>query len=240
MDKNQLLSFIEKYNLGKEIEAVKWKSVNKSLSTRFVGGDKNVLGELTLHNFDFEDAEIGIMETSNLVKLLSVLEDEVEMNILEKNGKNVSLKIEDNRTSLNYVLANLAIIPKVPGIKQLPEWDVEITLDSENMDRIVKAQNALDTNETFTILTDTLSGECNLVLGYSTINSNRVNFDVESNFDTEIDPISFKAGYLSEILKANNEADEAVLKISEEGLCYIGFAVGDFLVDYYLVSVKIQ
>ena len=48
MNKSALLRFIDKYTLGGEIKSVKWKSNGTSLSTRFISGDKSLVGNAIL------------------------------------------------------------------------------------------------------------------------------------------------------------------------------------------------
>ena len=46
MNKSQLSNFITKYTLGGEIKSTKWTSDGNSLSTRFISGDKSVVGSV--------------------------------------------------------------------------------------------------------------------------------------------------------------------------------------------------
>ena len=80
MTKETLKTFINKYYLGGTVESVKWvaNTSNKQLITNAITEDKNVLLKVTLNNFsDLEDGELGINDTSKLVKLLGVLKDEI-------------------------------------------------------------------------------------------------------------------------------------------------------------------
>ena len=45
MQKSKLDRFIQKYNLGGNVNSVKWKSNSDSLSTRFITPDKSLLGQ---------------------------------------------------------------------------------------------------------------------------------------------------------------------------------------------------
>ena len=63
MQKSKLDRFIQKYNLGGNVNSVKWKSNGDSLSTSFVTPDKSLLGNVKVSNFNFEDAELGVYQT---------------------------------------------------------------------------------------------------------------------------------------------------------------------------------
>ena len=82
-------------------------------------------------------------------------------------------------------------------------------------------------------------GSGQIILGYSNINTNRINIDVECTCTTDkVDPISFSATYLKEILVANKEATDATLKISSQGLAHISFSIDNYESNYYLVEIQ--
>jgi hypothetical protein len=60
MNKTRITRFISKYNLAGLVESVTWTTDGQKLSTKFIADDKTVLGEITLDNFNFENAELGI------------------------------------------------------------------------------------------------------------------------------------------------------------------------------------
>jgi hypothetical protein len=80
-------------------------------------------------------------------------------------------------------------------------------------------------------------GKCQIILGHSNINTNRISIDVDCECEGSINPISFSATYLKEILVANKEAKDAILEISSQGLSHIHFEVDAYTSDYYLVEI---
>ena len=50
MQKSKLDKFIQKYNLGGNVNSVKWKSSGDTLTTTFVTPDKSLLGSVKLTN----------------------------------------------------------------------------------------------------------------------------------------------------------------------------------------------
>ena len=76
MNKHKLTRFINKYYLNGTVNSVvlKTNADRKQLSTRFISGDKTLLGEMSMDNWDFETSEIGIYSTDQLIKLLGVWE----------------------------------------------------------------------------------------------------------------------------------------------------------------------
>ena len=122
MEKQSLNRFVSKYNLAGLVESVKWESKDGSLTTSFISDDKSVLGSVTMKDFDSTDATFGVYDTTKLTKMLSVLGDDIEFSINDIDGKSVSLKFKDGSTSVNYMLADLSLIPNVPDLKQLPDF----------------------------------------------------------------------------------------------------------------------
>ena len=76
------------------------------------------------------------------------------------------------------------------------------------------------------------------MLGYQKINSNRISINVNCKCDGDIEPISFSAKYLKEILNANKGAKSSSLKVSNQGLAYATFEKDGFTSNYYLVEIK--
>jgi hypothetical protein len=180
---------------------------------------------------------LGVYTTSTLNKLLSVVGDDVELEVQEQNGNAVNLFIKSDGTKAQFQLADLAVIPTVPDLKSLPDFDVKIEFDGKFIDKFIKGKNALSDVDTFTVLTE--NGELKIVLGYSNVNSNRIAFSVEKDYVHGVKPISFSAKYLKEIFSANKEANAVTLNISTSGLAHVEFKIDDFTAKYYLVEVQL-
>ena len=130
MQKSKLDKFIQKYNLGGNVNSVKWKSNGDSLSTSFVTPDKSLLGNVKVDNFQFEDAELGVYQTDQLKSLINVLGDDVSLNLLKVDNKAVSLNVKNGSVSIDYVLSDLSVIADPPALKRLPEFGTKIKVDS--------------------------------------------------------------------------------------------------------------
>jgi hypothetical protein len=236
MEKSNINRFVQKYNLAGLVESVKWETKDNTLTTSFISDDKSVLGSVSLSDFEFQDSELGIYDTSKLTKMLGVLDSDIEFAISDVEGKPVSLKFKDGSTSVNYMLADLSVIPNVPDLKQLPPFNVQIKLDDTFISRFIRAKGALPDENNFTFTCKNNNGQ--IVLGHSNINTNRISIDVECECDGDVDPISFSATYLKEILVANKEAKGATLNISSQGLSHIQFEVDGYEANYYLVETQ--
>lgn len=235
MEKQKLNRFVSKYNLAGLVESVKWESKDGSLNTSFISDDKSVLGNVSMKEFDGSDATFGVYDTTKLTKMLSILDNDVDFSIQDIDGKAVSLKFKDGSTSVNYMLADLSVIPNVPDLKQLPPFNVEIKLDANFISKFIRAKSALADENNFTFVCK--DGKGQIVLGHSNINTNRISIDVDCTCEGEVKPISFSATYLKEILVANKEANDATLKISSQGLSHIHFEIDKYESNYYLVEI---
>ena len=231
MEKVKFDGFINRYNLGGEVESVMVKSEGTNLSVRMISDDKTLLGDVSVSGADFPNGEFGIYTTSQLKGLLSVLDNTIEVE--EVTG---ALKFSDKGTKMQYMLAAPSVIPAVPDLKALPPFNVEITLDNEFINKFIKSKGALSDADTFTFTCKDNKGE--IILGYSSINSNRISIAVDCKCDGDVDPIAFSAKYLKAILLANKGSNTSSLKISSQGLAHLNFVDGDYTSDYYLVEIK--
>ena len=238
MKKDKVLQFISRYNLNGNVESVKWNTNGDNVcETTFITDDKSVLGKVSAKEFELGEGEIGVYDTAKLKQLLSVVGDDINVEVVEKNEKNISVNVSDDTTSVNFMLADLAVIPNVPTLKDLPEYDLQIPFSNDFAKKFVRSASALSDCNTFTVV-PTEDG-IQLVIGYSTINSNRVSLSaINEGTGTLTDPISFSSKYLKEILNANSDSEKSVLNVSSKGIASIEFEVGDFRSSYYLVEIQ--
>ena len=236
MNKNNLVRFINKYNLNGNVNSVVLNSKDNTLSTRFITGDKSLLGELTLSKWKFEDADLGIYDTLQFSKLLDVLSDDITMKLNSSGDKAISLVVSDTDAKVNYMLSDLSVINQPPALKQLPEFQVKIKVNTKFITKFISGKGALPETDTFTVITD--DDNVKIVIGYSAINTNRVTLPVETETFEDINKVSFNANLFKEVLSANKECESATLEVSQEGLSRINFKVDEYDVTYYLVAVQ--
>jgi hypothetical protein len=236
MQKSKLDKFIQKYNLGGNVNSVKWKSTGDTLTTSFVTPDKSLLGNVKVEKFPFEDAELGVYQTDQLKSLIGVLGDDVSLDVSRAGDKAYSLKVKNGPVSVDYVLSDLSVIADPPALKKLPDFGTQIKLDNSFINTFIKGKGALSDVDTFTIVkTDT---GCDVVIGYSSTNTNRVNIPVECTSCDVTTPITFNANLFKEVLVANRECTSAILEVSTEGLAKVNFKVDDYDSTYYIVAMQ--
>ena len=236
MQKSKLDKFIQKYNLGGNVNSVKWRSNGDTLSTSFVTPDKSLLGKVKVDKFSFDSAELGIYQTDQLKSLIGVLGDDISLDLTSAGDRAVSLNVKNGAISIDYVLSDLSVIPDPPALKRLPEFGTKIKLDTKFINTFVKGKAALSDIDTFTILNGKSGVE--VVIGYSSTNTNRVNIPVETEISDLSKSISFNANLFKEVLIANRECTSAILEVSNEGLARVNFKVDDYDSTYYIVAMQ--
>ncbi len=234
MNKHSLNRFIDKYYLGGNCSSVVINSKGDKLSTRFITGDKNLLGELHMTGWNFDEADLGVYNTEQLVKLLSVLSENISMNLTKAGDKAVSLKISDTKSDVNYMLSDLSVISSPPNLKSIPDFEVKIKVDKSFMSKFVAGKGALTDTDNFTVITD--DEGVKIVIGYAEINTNRVTLPVETESYDKIENVSFNANLFRDVLVANKECESATLEVSSQGLARINFKIDEYDATYYLVA----
>lgn len=237
MNKEKLTRFISKYSLGGNAESVKWIVDSKVLSTRFITEDQTVIGEVTTKDFDQPDIELGVYTTSQLVKIMSAVSDNIDLkfNVIDK--KVYSLTINDSDTTADYMLSDLSVIPQAPALKQLPAFDVKIELSKEFTSKFIKAKNALPDADNFAVESD--GTNVNIIINHSNMNTNKVSFKASALEATKMQPICFSAKLFKEILEANKDS-VGTLEVSGKGLGRVSFTSQDFNTVYFLVKLNIN
>tara|TARA_B100000214_G_scaffold128261_1_gene91201 strand:+ start:2700 stop:3419 length:720 start_codon:yes stop_codon:yes gene_type:complete len=234
MHKQKLVRFINKYYLNGTVNSVVLNSKSNKLLARFISGDKTLLGELEMDKWQFEDSEVGIYSTEQLLKLLSVLDEDINVTINKAGDKSIALKVSDSSSSVNYMLSDTSIISKPPQLKTVPNFELKIDVTPNLMSKFISGKGALAETDDFTVITD--GSETKIVIGYASINTNRVTIPVTTQESSNIDNVSFNANIFKEVLTANKECESATLEVSSEGLSKITFRVDDFSVTYWLVA----
>ena len=235
MDKSKLVKFINKYYLGGNVNSVAINSDGNGLSTRFVSGDKSLLGEVKLKNYSITEADFGVYQTDALLKMLSVLDNDVSVDLVKAEEKAISLDAKDSGAKVRYMLSDLSVINTPPQLKQIPEFELLLNVDKTFISKFISGKGALPDVESFTIVS---GDKPEVVIGYSSIATNRIAVPVENQTDNTIDNISFNANLFKDVLEANKECESAVLEVSSEGLARITFNVNDYESTYYLVAVQ--
>lgn len=237
MKKEKLSNFINKYYLAGNAESVKLLVTDKKLSTRFITSDQTVIGEVEYNEFDSKDVEFGVYTTGQLTKLMSALDDEVNVDFNQLEGKVYSLTLSDSTTKADYMLSDLSVIQTPPALKQLPSFDVVIDITKEFTSKFIKAKNALPEADNFAVESD--GTDTIITVNYSNVNTNKVSFKVTTQSTSKMPAVCFSAKLFKEILTANSDCT-GTLEISGRGLGRVTLTNKEFKSVYYLVKLSIN
>jgi hypothetical protein len=225
MKKLFLEDVIEKYYLGGLVERVKIQITDKTLYTKFISAQKNLVGVLEAPGITLPDCEFGVYDTSQLLKLIGITDHFLTLDVEMNKGIANKLLIADNEYNLEYALADTMLTPNIPAIDE-PHYNMVADVNIEFIAKFLKAKKALGT-DVFTIEQgkDTEDKQAmNFTLGGVDKYTNKVNFTLQTS--THSIPgakMKFPIEEFGEILAANKEPKTGVLSVSEDGLLKIEF-----------------
>jgi hypothetical protein len=234
MEKSKLQSFINRYYLAGNCEAVTVKANGESINCELIDVDQTVVGKVKWKTDPFMSGELGINHTGALTKMLSAVGEKIDIEVNDAQGKNYAMKIKEGSTTMTFMLADTSVIPAVPAINAEPEYEVTIGIDELFVNKFIKAKNALPDANNFAVQVQ--NGKIKFIINYTTINSDNVTFEIDGTAN-ELAPICFSADKLKEILTAN-KGDKGTMHISSNGLARVDFTGTDFDSNYWLVQLQ--
>jgi len=237
MEKRKLTNFIEKYHLAGNANSVGLDVKDDTLSCEFITDDQNVVGRVTMEDFDIEDVRLGVYNTSQLTKLLTALDDKIDIKVNRADDAAFSINISDISTKVTFMLADMSVIRQVPQMKELPEFNVKIKLTKDFADKFIKSKNALPETENFAV--ESSDTGTKMILNYSTLNTNRITWAVVPEISSnDLNATCFSANLFKEILSANKDAKEGYIEVSQSGLARVSFKGDSYSSTYYLVQLQ--
>jgi hypothetical protein len=241
MKKPYLQDVIGKYYLGGLVERVKIQITDKTLTTKFISTQKNLVGVLEAPNVTLKDCEFGVYDTSQLLKLIGITDHFLTLDVEETKGIANKLLIADNEYNLEYALADTMLTPSVPSIDE-PTYHMVADVNTEFIARFLKAKKALDTDVFMVeqIMEDTDEKPAiKFTLGGNDNYTNKINFTLQTTLSSIPGAkIKFPIAEFGEILAANKEIAIGVLSVSEDGLLKIDFTNEEGVKVTYLLVGK--
>ena len=235
MKKSELLNFVGQYHLAGATTSVKWVAKDGKLETEFITDDQNVIGNVKT-DLDLGNHELGVYATPQLVKMLSAVGDDLDVIVNAVDKTAVSMKIKDKDINMTFMLADLSVIRQVPDLKNTPDWNITIELTNDFINKFIKAKNALPESENFGVSCS--DGVVDMIINYSTINTNRIKFNVNSDKSNDMPVTCFSSSLFKEILQANKNFESAELNVSSAGLARVVFKLSNGEATYYLVQLQ--
>ena len=166
INKSQLTSIISKYYLNGLNNQVKWRIKDNTLT--IYAGESGRVCKVVLNNFQLEDAELGVFDTNKLSKLISITNGDLMISLEKIKAVYTKMHIADLNFDLTYSLADILILGKNTYYEDPEEWEVDLTLEPEDIDRLIKAKNVLgDVNSMLITTTTDFDGNniCEFIFG---------------------------------------------------------------------------
>jgi hypothetical protein len=242
--KNDLQNTINKYYLNSLIESVKWEIQNNILTIKFTSPDRSMIGKVIFEGFELEDSIIGISNTTQLNKLISISNGYLNLEYSKQNKIITKLIIADNQFTFNYALADLIIIPKVGEYNGDGNYHIKAILDNENISNIIKAKNALP--ETNTVVFKPFTNDdgdlqLEMLFGGNIEHSNKVSYYLPDVIFNNINNFEchYNSDLIKEIMSCNKDMTNGIMEINLDGVMKLYFDGGKIKSEYYLVSKEI-
>ena len=235
MEKSKLQSFINRYYLAGNCEAVTLKESGDSINCELIDMDQTIVGKIKWNTAPFMSGMLGINHTGALIKMLSALGENITIDVKDAAGKNYAMTISEGTTKATFMLADTTVIPTVPTINAEPDYEITIPVNEEFISKFIKAKNALPDAKNFAV--QVINGNIKFIINYTTVNADNISFEVGPTNITNMDPVCFSADKLKEVLTANR-GDSGQLKVSPDGLARIDFTGSDFESTYWLVMLQ--
>jgi hypothetical protein len=240
MDKQHLLSIIDKYHLNGIVEKTKWSVKDQSIDIIFAAEAKDLVGQIVADKFEgMEDQELIICNTSQLYKLINITGQFITLNY--KKDRVPKLLIADNQYNLEYVLGDPSVIKLSNSSVEEPEYTITFAITKELINGYIKAKKALGDTDIVTIesaFDETQNKVISFTIGNNDTHSHKVNFNTPAlQMDIPSNPLKFNAAYIKEIFDNNKDAQDAFGYLNEDGLLKMSFKNESGISSiYYIVA----
>lgn len=240
INKITLQSVIGKYYLNGLVESVKWTTENNALEIDFQSPNKDMIGRVKHTNFPLEDSEIAVYDTSKLNKLLGIASGEVVLELEKQQSIYTKLIISDLNYTLNFSLTDLLMIQEIGEVTDPNNYEIQSELESEEITAIVRAHNALESDNVIIKIDKNLDNEDVLVMSFGDVSNhtNKIDYQIPNSTLDNVPygtKIPFNSALIKNILNNNKDAESASLKVNSQGLMKLEFTGEDWESFYYIV-----
>jgi hypothetical protein len=236
ISKSQLSSVISKYYLNGLNNQVKWRIKDNTLT--IYAGEAGRVCKVVANNFLLEDAELGVFDTNKLNKLLSITNGDLIISLEKIKAVYTKMHIQDSNFDLTYSLADTLILGKNTWYEDPEDLDIDIILEPEDIDHLIKAKNALGDIDNMLITTTTdfdSNNICEFIFGDNTGFSNKITYQVNNGKIEKNDlSIPFNSDIFKDILNNNKDQSFCTLKLSNTGILKIEFESESIKSEYFV------
>jgi len=236
VDKLVLMKVLQSYHLGGNVEKAKWNVEDQNLKIRFINDSQNLVGEVECSNIPLPNGSFGIYDTATLIKMVSILEFDVAMDVVKENGMASKFMLADTNVDLKYNLADPQVIPTTPVIKGADDVLFNLNITNDFISKFVKSRDAIN-QEQFQLEVEEGFAGMELVITVGTKSTNTIKFSEPLHGEAEPTPtaIPFDGLLFKDILKTNKDFQEGCISLNPKGMLIAEFNHGEVASKYYLV-----
>jgi hypothetical protein len=148
------------------------------------------------------------------------------------------MHIQDVNYNLTYSLADILILGKNIWYDEPEDWEIELKLEKEDIDDLIKAKNALgDVNSMLITTTQDFDGNniCEFIFGDNAGFSNKITYQVNGGEIKNNDlNVPFNSEIFKDILNNNKDQDYCKLKLSDTGILKLDFTSDNIESEYFV------
>jgi len=239
INKSLFAEFLEKSYLNKTVESFILNVNDKKLSCDIKVGT-SLIGSIEMNNFDCEDCLIGVYNPDVLIKMISILDNDVKLEIKKRKDSDdlVYIKLKDKKAKeIKYVTQEKELFDVIEKKKaKVIDYEVEIKLNSEIIDGILKSKSCIESTK---ISFEEKDSKLFAIFGHSNNNTNQIKLELDTIKVDDIGLLHFNSDNLKEILSTNSKKFmEATMEISMRGIMRIFFKSDNGQSEYYLIKLQ--
>ena len=238
MKKTVLQNFLAKYNLNGLVEETIWTIKDGKLLIKFRAEDTTVMGIGLLNEFDLEDGEFGVYNTSTMMNAINPLDEDINIELIkDEEGGFIRINYIDIDVKNQRVLSDVGIIENTFKSATFNDdiFDVKMKIDENFLTKFNKIKNVTSDNIAIRINDDKTA---TFIINYSENNVDTGHFDIEIEEGDKTEPIIFKLDALAKILNNNKKTNGSIRLSTSEGLLEFKFKDNDMKFVYYTVALQ--
>lgn len=272
MKKSVLESFIRRYSLNGICEAAHWYSdaEKQTLTAKAHTETKSVILKAILKKWEgVETCKLAFPSSTKVKSMLGPIGDEIVFTLNKIRDRVANVIISDDDCEAICTVSDYDAFPETLDTDdaEIPtEFDVEIKLTEEFIDKLQKSISALNESKDFVLLNNKKGG-LDMVINYEDTNTNRIRLKVDTieGKDKIDSPIALSTPILKAVIQANEKdqpkkpkavktADSTdvsptdvvavpefvpLLKVSSRGIAILTFEDELFKTTYFLFPTRL-
>lgn len=242
MNKEVFISIINKAFIKSNDDTAKVLIESKEGSSRLrcliQRAISSTLTDIYISDFGLEDSKLLIIDPKRLLNMLSVNDEEIEVELFHKNNIFQKIIIKDNNFTNEYSLGDPSIIQDLPVVDEPDKYDVKLELDKHFIDKFLKARkaNSAEATKETTLQIQPEKNILHFIIGEGSNYSNKIKFNVPLKSSVKFNKLYFSADTMADILTVNKNTNNFEFNLFSEGLMKLKFIENNIESNYFLIA----